>query len=153
VGTRIVQVANFYSRNSGGLRTAVDALGRAYVDAGFERVLVVPGAADADEDTAAGRRITLRAPVLPGSGGYRALPGTAGVRAVLAELPPDHIEVSDKLTLVGLASWAARNGVRAVLVSHERLDAILAPGCRPASRSRRAPTGGTAASRAASTPS
>ena len=39
-------------------------------------------------------------------------------RAVLAELPPDHIEVSDKLTLVGLASWAARNGVRAVLVSH-----------------------------------
>jgi alpha-1,6-mannosyltransferase len=69
----------------------------------------------------------LRAPVLPGSGGYRALPGTAGVRAVLAELPPDHIEVSDKLTLVGLASLAARKGVRAVLVSHERLDAILAP--------------------------
>jgi alpha-1,6-mannosyltransferase len=131
VGTRILQVANFYSRRSGGLRTTVDALGRAYVDAGFERVLVVPGAADADEDTAAGRRITLRAPVLPGSGGYRALPGTAGVRAVLAELPPDHIEVSDKLTLVGLASWAARNGVRAVLVSHERLDAILAPRVPP----------------------
>jgi alpha-1,6-mannosyltransferase len=131
VGTRILQVANFYSRRSGGLRTTVDALGRAYVDAGFERVLVVPGAADADEDTPSGRRITLRAPVLPGSGGYRALPVTAGVRAVLAELPPDHIEVSDKLTLVGLASWAARNGVRAVLVSHERLDAILAPRVPP----------------------
>ena len=131
MGTRILQVANFYSRHSGGLRTTVDALGRAYVDAGFERVLVVPGAADEDEDTAAGRRITLRAPVLPGSGGYRAFPGTAGVRAVLAELPPDHIEVSDKLTLVGLASWAARNGVRAVLVSHERLDAILAPRVPP----------------------
>jgi alpha-1,6-mannosyltransferase len=127
VGTRILQVANFYSRHSGGLRTTVDALGRAYVGAGFERVLVVPGATDADEDTPAGRRITLRAPVLPGSGGYRALPGTAGVRAVLAELPPDHLEVSDKLTLVGLGAWAARNGVRAVLVSHERLDAILAP--------------------------
>jgi alpha-1,6-mannosyltransferase len=131
VGTRVLQVANFYSRHSGGLRTAVDALGRAYVDVGFERVLVVPGPADADEDTPAGRRITLRASELPGTGGYRALPGTGPVRAVLAELPPDHLEVSDKLTLVGLGAWAARNGVRAVLVSHERLDAILAPRLPP----------------------
>jgi alpha-1,6-mannosyltransferase len=125
MGTRILQVANFYSRHSGGLRTTVDALGRAYVDAGFERVLVVPGPADADDDTPAGRRITLRSPKLPGSGGYRALAGTGGVRAVLAELPPDHLEVSDKLSLVGLGAWAERNGVHAVLVSHERLDAIL----------------------------
>jgi alpha-1,6-mannosyltransferase len=131
MGTRILQVANFYSRHSGGLRTTVDALGRAYVDAGLERVLVVPGAADADEDTPAGRRITLRGPKLPGSGGYRALAGTGAVRAVLAELPPDHLEVSDKLTLVGLGQWAARNGVRAVLVSHERLDAILSPRVPP----------------------
>jgi glycosyltransferase involved in cell wall biosynthesis len=131
MGTRILQVANFYSRHSGGLRTTVDALGRAYVGAGFERVLVVPGAADADEDTPAGRRITLRGPKLPSSGGYRALAGTGGVRAVLAELPPDHLEVSDKLTLVGLGQWAARNGVQAVLVSHERLDAILSPRVPP----------------------
>ena len=131
MGTRILQVANFYSCHSGGLRTTVDALGRAYVDAGFERVLVVPGPADADEDTPAGRRITLRGPKLPGSGGYRALAGTGGVRAVLAELPPDHLEVSDKLTLVGLGHWAARNRVRAVLVSHERLDAILSPRVPP----------------------
>jgi alpha-1,6-mannosyltransferase len=127
VGTRILQVANFYSRHSGGLRTTVDALGRAYVDAGYQRILVVPGPADADEDTPAGRRITLRGPRVPGMGGYRVLPGTGGVRAVLAELPPDHLEVSDKFTLAGLGSWAARIGVRAVLVSHERLDAILAP--------------------------
>jgi alpha-1,6-mannosyltransferase len=131
MGTRILQVANFYSRHSGGLRTTVDALGRAYVDAGFERVLVVPGPADADEDTPAGRRITLRGPRVPGMGGYRALTGSGGVRAVLAELPPDHLEVSDKLTLVGLGPWAARNGLRAVLVSHERLDAILAPRVPP----------------------
>jgi alpha-1,6-mannosyltransferase len=132
VGTRIVQVANFYARHSGGLRTTVDALGRAYVDAGFERVLVVPGPADADEDTPSGRRITLRSPRLPGSGGYRVLPGTGPVRAVLAELPPDHLEVSDKLTLCGLGPWGASHGVRAVLVSHERLDAILAPRVPPA---------------------
>jgi alpha-1,6-mannosyltransferase len=126
VGTRIAQVANFYAPHSGGLRTTVDALGRAYGDSGFERVLVVPGAADADEDTESGRRITLRSPHLPGSGGYRVLPGPAPVRAVLAELPPDHLEVSDKFTLAGLGRWAVTNGVRAVLLSHERLDAILA---------------------------
>jgi alpha-1,6-mannosyltransferase len=122
-----VQVANFYATHSGGLRTTVDALGHGYTDAGLERVLVVPGPADADEDTPSGRRITLRSPRLPGSGGYRVLAGTAPVRAVLAELPPDHLEVSDKLTLVGLGSWAARNGVHAVVLSHERVDAILAP--------------------------
>ena len=121
-----MQVANLYAPHSGGLRTTVDALGRAYGDAGFERVLVVPGPADADEDTGSGRRITLRSPRLPGSG-YRVLPGPAPVRAVLAELPPDHLEVSDKFTLAGLGTWATMNGVRAVLVSHERLDAILAP--------------------------
>jgi alpha-1,6-mannosyltransferase len=127
VGTRILQVANFYSQHSGGLRTTVDALGRAYVDGGFERVLVVPGPADADDDTASGRRITLRSPRLPGSGGYRVLPGPGPVRAVLAELPPDHLELSDKLTLAALGGWAKTNDVRAVLLSHERLDAILAP--------------------------
>ena len=131
MGTRILQVANFYSSHSGGLRTTVDALGRAYTDAGLERVLVVPGPVDADEDTPAGRRITLRGPRVPGMGGYRALAGTGGVRAVLAELPPDHLEVSDKCTVVGLGPWAARNGVRSVLVSHERLDAILAPRVPP----------------------
>jgi alpha-1,6-mannosyltransferase len=131
VGTRILQVANFYAQHSGGIRTTVDALGRAYVDAGYERVLVVPGAADADDDTGSGRRITLRSPRLPGSGGYRVLAGTAPVRAVLAELPPDHFEVSDKCTLSGLGRWAARNGVPAVLLSHERLDAILAPRVPP----------------------
>lgn len=131
MGTRILQVANFYSSHSGGLRTTVDALGRSYTGAGLERVLVVPGPVDADEDTPAGRRITLRSPRVPGMGGYRALAGTGGVRAVLAELPPDRLEVSDKCTVVGLGPWAARNGVRSVLVSHERLDAILAPRVPP----------------------
>ena len=140
MGTRILQVANFYSRHSGGLRTTVDALGRAYVGAGFERVLVVPGPADADEDTPAGRRITLRSPKLPGSGGYRALAGTGAVRAVLAELPPDHLEVSDKLTLVGLGQWATRNGLprRACLARAARRDPLAeGPAGLPAGRVRR----------------
>jgi hypothetical protein len=42
--TRIVQAANFVGPASGGIRTALDALGCGYLAAGHERVLVVPQA-------------------------------------------------------------------------------------------------------------
>ncbi|HEX3540042.1 MAG TPA: glycosyltransferase [Acidimicrobiales bacterium] len=124
---RIAQVANFYGPQSGGLRTTVDMLGRGYVAAGFERVLIVPGERDADESTSAGRRITLRAPLVPGGGGYRFLPDWRRVARVLDDLGVDRLEVSDKLTLWPLGPWATRRDIPAVLLSHERLDAILAP--------------------------
>lgn len=120
-------MANFYGPHSGGLRTTVDMLGRGYVAAGFDRVLIVPGDQDRDEPTPAGRRISLRAPLVPGGGGYRFLPDWRKVAAVLEELGVDRLEVSDKLTLWPLGAWARRHGVPTVLLSHERLDAIMAP--------------------------
>jgi alpha-1,6-mannosyltransferase len=126
MGTRIAQVANFYGPASGGLRTTVDALGRGYEAAGHERLLIVPGRADADESTASGRRITMRSPRLPGTP-YRVLARADAVAAALAEVTPDALEVSDKLTLRRLGSWARRRGIPTVLVSHERIDAILSP--------------------------
>ncbi|MEU1308182.1 glycosyltransferase [Streptomyces cinnamoneus] len=126
---RIVQLAGFYGPASGGLRTTVDALGRGYVAAGHERVLIVPGRRYGLERTAAdGLRLTV--PGVPVGGGYRlvlAPPVLRGVRALLERLGPDVVEVSDKLTLVHAACWARARGVRTVLLSHERLDAILAP--------------------------
>ncbi len=124
---RIAQVANFYGPQSGGLRTTVDMLGRGYVAAGFERVLVVPGERHRDEQTPAGRRITLKAPAVPGGGGYRFFPDWRPVAAVLSRVGIDRLEVSDKLTLAPLGPWATRRGIPALLLSHERLDAILAP--------------------------
>ena len=124
---RIAQVANFYGPQSGGLRTTVDQLGRGYRASGYDRVLVVPGERDCDEQTEAGRRITLRAPVVPGGGGYRWFPDWRLVAAVLCEVGVDRVEVSDKLTLWRLGPWATRRGLPAVLLSHERLDAILSP--------------------------
>jgi alpha-1,6-mannosyltransferase len=70
---RIVRLANFITPCSGGLRTALRELGAGYAAAGHEPVLVMPGAADHDEQTPQGRVITLRGPVLPLSGGYRLL--------------------------------------------------------------------------------
>lgn len=118
---KIVQLANFYSPTSGGLRTVVDTLGRGYVASGHERVLVVPGQHRARTSTDAGLVITL--PGVPVSGGYRVMPRSASVLRELDELGDDlSVEVSDKTTLLAVSDWARDRGVRAVLLSHERLD-------------------------------
>jgi alpha-1,6-mannosyltransferase len=122
---RIVQLANFYGPRSGGLRTALTALGAGYAARGHEVVLVVPGRAAADERLPGGiRRIQVPAPRLPGTGGYRMVDPWR-VQWLLERLDPDAIEVSDRLTLRGLGRWAARRGVPSVVVSHERLDRLL----------------------------
>ena len=125
--SRIVQLANFYGPQSGGLRTVLEELGRGYTRAGLERFLVVPGERDAEESTDSGTRITISSPYLPGSGGYRVLRSRARVRGVLERIRPDRVEVSDKLSLVWVSRWARARRVPCVLLSHERLDAILAP--------------------------
>ena len=70
---RIVRLANFVAPHSGGLRTSLAELGAGYLAAGHEPVLVIPGRRDGDERCAQGRVITLRAPRVPFTGGYRVL--------------------------------------------------------------------------------
>ncbi|EHB47706.1 glycosyl transferase group 1 [Mycolicibacterium rhodesiae JS60] len=121
---RVAQVANFYGPRSGGLRTAVDRLGAEYCAAGHEVFLIVPGADAAHTKLTTGvTRITVPAKQIPFTGGYRAvLP--APVTALLEELAPDAIEVSDRFTLRSLGRWGARHGVTTVMISHERLDRL-----------------------------
>ncbi|MFD0692191.1 glycosyltransferase [Actinomadura fibrosa] len=122
---RIVQLANLYSPVSGGLRTAIDMLGGGYAAAGHRRALVVPGPAYTRQDSPHGPVITVPGPsVAPG---YRLVLDPRPVLRVLGRLRPDVIEVSDKATLTVAARWARRRGIRTVLFSHERLDAMLAP--------------------------
>ena len=121
---RIVQLANAYNPTSGGLRTVVDELGRGYVAAGHERVLVIPGQRHSREESESGLVVTL--PSVPVSGGYRMIPRFSRVRDLLEELQPDSVEVSDKATLAAAGPWARKRGVGAVLISHERLDAVAA---------------------------
>ena len=70
---RIVRLANFVAPHSGGLRVALAELGAGYLAAGHEPVLVIPGERDSDGQTPQGRVITLRAPRVPFTGGYRVL--------------------------------------------------------------------------------
>ncbi|MEV7233017.1 glycosyltransferase [Streptomyces sp. NPDC051020] len=124
-GTTIVRLANFVTPSSGGLRTALDELGRGYLAAGHKPVLVVPGDTAGDVYTEQGRVITLPGPVLPGSGGYRVLAGRRRLRHLLGTLRPDRLEVSDRTTLRWTGEWARRARVPAVMVSHETADGVL----------------------------
>ncbi|MCE7079360.1 glycosyltransferase [Streptomyces sp. ST2-7A] len=126
-GLRIVRPANFVAPASGGLRTALIELGAGYLAAGHDPVLVVPGTGFSDLRTPAGRVITLPdSPRIPGTGGYRALTDRPRLAALLGRLAPDRLEVSDRTTLRWTGEWARHHRVRAVMVSHESVDGVLA---------------------------
>ncbi|MFI2201410.1 glycosyltransferase [Streptomyces sp. NPDC020192] len=122
---RIVRLANFVAPASGGLRTALRELGKGFAAAGHEPVLIVPGERHTDQETEQGRVITLPGPQLPGTGGYRVLTDKRRVAALLEELAPDRLEVSDRTTLRWTGRWARRARVPAVMVSHETADGVL----------------------------
>jgi alpha-1,6-mannosyltransferase len=137
-GLRIVRLANFVAPASGGLRTALRELGKGFRAAGHEPVLVVPGDRHDDRDTEQGRVITLPGPLLPGTGGYRVLTDRRRVAALLADLAPDRLEVSDRTTLRWTGKWARRARVPAVMVSHETADGVLRTWGVPEAAARRA---------------
>ena len=122
---RVVQVANFYGPRSGGLRTAVDRLGAEYSAAATRCSSSSPAGNPRRSSCTTGvTRISLPARLIPFTGGYRAvLPKP--VRALLEDLAPDAIEVSDRLTLRSLGRWGRRHGIATVMISHERLDRLV----------------------------
>jgi alpha-1,6-mannosyltransferase len=117
---RIAQLANFVGPRSGGMKTALTALGEGYAAAGCERLLVIPGEEDRRHETPAGPVVEVRAPKV--GGGYRLIVEPWRVIDVLEEWAPTSVELSDKLTLLPVTRWARRNGIGSVLFSHERLD-------------------------------
>lgn len=121
---RIAQLANFIGPASGGMKTAVAALGSGYVAAGCERLLVVPGPVDKVTATEHGDVVQVRAPRV--GGGYRLIVEPWRVTDVLERYAPTSVELSDKLTLLPVTRWARRRGVGSVLFSHERLDDMFA---------------------------
>lgn len=122
---RIVQIANFVHERSGGIRTAVDALGAHYTAAGHQVMTIRPGHRHDLRSDGAGRvNVQLPGTLLPRSGGYRMLLRRSRVGAVVASWRPDIVEVSDKTTLVWLGPFAHSLGAASVLISHERLDLV-----------------------------
>jgi len=120
---RIAQLANFVGPTSGGMRTAIDQIGRGYVEAGAERILITPGEKDDVTETETGIQVRLRAPKV--AGGYRIIAEPWRVTDALERFGPTTVEISDKSTLLPVTRWARKNGVGRLLFSHERLDAML----------------------------
>lgn len=121
---RIAQLANFVGPVSGGMKRAIDQLGRGYLAAGAERILVVPGERDEVIESEAGIEVRVRSPHLPNSA-YRMIAQPGHALGVLDRFAPTSIEVSDKWTLSPAAGWARRRGIGAIQFSHERLDGML----------------------------
>jgi alpha-1,6-mannosyltransferase len=122
---RIVRLANFVTPKSGGLRTALRNLGVGYEAAGHESILIMPGAELSEEVTEQGLVITLPGPRVPGMGGYRMMLGRRRTAAVLRDLRPDRVEVSDRTTLRWIGNWARKRDVGSMMVSHESLDGLF----------------------------
>lgn len=121
---RIAQLANFVGPTSGGMKTAVDALGSGYVADGHEVLLVVPGPTDARWSTSSGEVVQVRAPRVGEH--YRLIVEPWRVLDVLEDFAPTSVEVHDKTTLLPVARWARRRDVASVLFSHERMGDMLA---------------------------
>jgi Glycosyl transferases group 1 len=121
----VVRLANAIAPHSGGLRTALRELGAGYARAGHDPVLIMPGLRAADEQTEQGRVITVPGPLVPGTGGYRVITARRSLKRLLEDLEPDRLEVSDRTTLRWTGEWAAENGVRSMMVSHEGLAGLL----------------------------
>ncbi|MGX7679011.1 glycosyltransferase [Jatrophihabitans sp. DSM 45814] len=118
---RIVQLANFYTPSSGGLRVAVDRLGAGYREHGHETTLIVPGPASRERPGL----IQIAAPKLPNGSGYRVILSRRAVLRALADAKPDLIEVHDKILQHWVSVWARTLRIPVIAVSHERLDITL----------------------------
>lgn len=122
---RILQLANLYGPKTGGLRTVLDESGREYARQGHEVLRIVPGPRTRESTDGAVESVEVRAPTIPGTGGYRAIIDRDAVRDALARFAPQVVELADKTTLLAPAQTARRGGSVVALVSHERIDAIL----------------------------
>jgi alpha-1,6-mannosyltransferase len=123
--TRIAHIANLYGPKSGGLRTTMDELSAEYARQGNSVLLVVPGKNYSSESTGLVTRITIAAPIIPFSGGYRIILKTNKVIEQLEKFGPDVIEISDRTTLLRVARWAGRHDLPTTFFAHERVDGVV----------------------------
>ena len=121
----IVQLANYVTPTSGGLKTSLNSLARAWAELGHTVHTIQPGARTCSVEQGAlsvhevvGRRI-------PGAGGYRAIVERGPVRRIRESVRPDVVFLSDRTTLLWTADWAQERGIPTALIAHERVDGVL----------------------------
>jgi alpha-1,6-mannosyltransferase len=118
---KILQVANFVSPKSGGLRTAIDALRSGYEELGWSVYRITPFPDPERPLDVVGIR-SFRVPTMHS---YRVILERRRVQEIILSIAPDVIELSDKSTFSWLPRWARENGIPCCVISHERMDLNL----------------------------
>ncbi len=124
----LLDISEYYSEGSGGVRTYLDAKGRFIRATGdLRRTLVVPGARDAIVDAPGDRTYRLRGPAIPFHS-YRLMLATRSVARIIAHEQPDIVEIGSAY-LVPWAVSRARERHRGVVAwfYHSNLPRLIAP--------------------------
>jgi alpha-1,6-mannosyltransferase len=103
----------------------MDELSAQYARLGNPVLLVVPGKRDTCTKSGLVTHITIAAPIIPFSGGYRIILRTGKVIERIKDFNPDVIEISDRTTLLKVARWAKELGIPTTFFAHERVDGIV----------------------------
>ena len=101
---RVCDLTHAYTETSGGIRTTIDAKRRYVLEhTDHEHVLIAPGAEDRVERHGRATTVRVAGPVIPGAAPYRFFLRADKVRAALAAVQPDLIELQTFYT----SPWAA----------------------------------------------
>lgn len=121
----VMQVANFFGPQSGGLKTTLMSLARSLETFGHDVYTVVPG--DCTRTSRSDRHTVceIQASRVPGLAGYRVITNRQILRHILDTVRPDALCISDRTTLLWAAHWAQATGTPVSFIAHERVDGVL----------------------------
>lgn len=122
---KIAQIANFYGPKSGGLRTCMIEIAKQYALNNIECLQIVPGPVLSRITTSYAEVVTVPSWKIPFSGGYRIIVRTSLIKKLLKEFSPEIIEINDRLTLIPIATWARKKGIKTSLFAHEILSGVV----------------------------
>ena len=91
----ILQIANFITETSGGMKQCLSALQKRYLQLGHKVTLIIPCNKNSQSLENGVNVIRLHGVPLVGSGGYRVILRRSPLAALIQELQPDVVEVSD----------------------------------------------------------
>ncbi len=124
----VLDISEYYSETSGGVRTYLDAKGRFVANRPtLRRTLVVPGRYDAISEAPGDRTYRLRGPAIPFHS-YRFLLATRSVARIIAHERPDIVEIGSAYFVPWVVSRARRRHPATVAwFYHSNIPRLVAP--------------------------
>jgi alpha-1,6-mannosyltransferase len=124
----VVDITQWYSPTSGGIRTYLHAKARWARSMGVVHAAIVPGERAGEVQVAGSTFVTLRGRTPSRRWGYRLMPRPGEVIAALEQLGPRVVVVHDALAFPrAVAAWAGERAVPVAMVCHSDL-ALAADG-------------------------